>query len=273
MTSPTRQGRAKPIVAICAFKGGVGKTTTVANLGLELGKRHRVLLVDLDPQGNLLGALDGLDTEKGPATSSSLLADSADGQGELSGLTKVTYEGGGVDLLPAGPELTQLEEKLTISTGGERALTRLLTGHSYDLVLIDTRPSDGRLTLNGVCASTSVLGVVNPARWSAEGVGKIQRFTKRSNDLGISNTVYAGTLVTKVESGKRILRDQVLEDLGTADISMIEPFVPLRTAAGESEYLGIPVVVSEPGNPVAKAYKEIASLISGSIPVHEAVTA
>lgn len=262
-----------PIVAVCAFKGGVGKTTTVANLGLELGKRHRVLLVDLDPQGNLLGALDGLDIQKGSATSSSLLADSADSQGSLQGLTKVTYDSGGVDLLPAGTELTQLEEKLTTSAGGERALARLLKGHTYDIVLIDTRPSDGRLTLNGVCASTSVLGVVNPARWSAEGVGKIQRFTQRSNELGIANTVYAGTLVTKVESGKRILRDQVLGDLEAADISMVEPFVPLRAASGESEYLGVPVVVSEPKNPVAKAYKEIASLISDSIPVREAVTA
>ncbi len=262
-----------PIVAVCAFKGGVGKTTTVANLGLELGKRHRVLLVDLDPQGNLLGALDGLNISQGTQTTTTLLDQATDGAGELHGLTTVTYDGGGVDLLPAGPDLNEVEERLTISAGGERALQRLLKDHSYDIVLIDTRPSDGRLTLNGVCASTSVLGVANPARWSAEGINRVQQLINRANDLSLANTVYAGSIITKVEGGKRLLRDQVLHDMERSENTMmIEPMVPLRSIAAESEYLGIPAIVEDPKSPVAKAYREIAKLISNSIPA-QAVTA
>lgn len=252
------------VVAVAAFKGGVGKTTTTANIASAWASAHptsRGLLIDLDPQGNLTEAFEAHITDLGTQTAVSALTHAIENPAYRLNPAETAKLDIGVDLLPAGEWLTRVEERLTTEAGGERVLKRLLTDVGYDWVLIDTRPSDGRLTLNGVCASNYVVAVVNPARWAAEGAGKVQAFVQRVNDLGLSHSVFLGSVVNRVEGGKRVGRDQVLADLTAAGSKLLTPAVPLRAASTDGEYLGSPVVLGDAKNATATAFTRLAAAL------------
>ena len=139
------------ICAIANQKGGVGKTTTTQNLGVVLARRgKRVLLVDLDAQGNLTDAC-GLEPQDMAATSYHVL----DGASALSDAVQQLEEG--LYLLPANIGLAVAELAFAGRMGRENLLRKALQGAGYDYVLIDCPPSLGLLTVNALAAANGLL--------------------------------------------------------------------------------------------------------------------
>ena len=163
------------VIAIVNQKGGVGKTTTVANLGAYLAYlKRKVLLIDLDPQSNL-SLHHGVDIQKLEKSCYELLMRE---ETEFSE-TVIKTDVDNLELLPASITLADAELELIDVVGRERVLSRALEGvleaNTYDFVLIDCSPSLGMLTLNALTTAREVFITVQPDYFALQGIGRLIR--------------------------------------------------------------------------------------------------
>jgi chromosome partitioning protein len=189
------------VIAVANQKGGVGKTTTTANLGAALARQgQRVLLIDMDPQGNLTSAL-GISKAVEHTIAEALL----DYRAALPAIT-VQNDNGVLDIAPATLSLASAEAALMNKLGREQRLRDQLARNAagYDTVLIDTPPSLGLLTINALVAADRVLIPTEARFFSLQGLQMIQESIEEVLYLNPKLSVL-GILLSKLD---RRLREE-----------------------------------------------------------------
>lgn len=245
--------RVKKIIAIANQKGGVGKTTTAINLASYLAKfGHKVLLVDLDPQGNSTSGLSVNKTALKKTTYNALI--DLVHPGEVIQPTKIK----GLDIMPTNSELAAAEVELSTINGRERVLTSILSNLNYDVIIIDCPPSLGLLTLNAFVASGQVLIPVQSEYYALEGLSELLNTIKRVR-LALNPGLEIIGVVVTMHNKRTSLGEQVLKELKKHFSSkLFDTVVPRNIRLAEAPSHGRPIFEYDKFSKGAQAYKKLA---------------
>ena len=243
------------VLAVVNQKGGVGKTTTSVNLGAALAQSgRRVLLVDLDPQGNAtMGS--GVDKRNANRTVYHVLL----GLSELANVRQ-RAERSGFDLLPSNRELAGAEVELVELEGREVRLKGALAPvlGEYDFVLIDCPPSLSLLTVNALTAARRVLIPMQCEYYALEGLSDLVATVKRVRANLNPQLEIAGLLRTMYDP-RNTLSQQVSRELETHfGDKVYRTVVPRNVRLAEAPSYGVPAVLWDAGSKGAQAYVALA---------------
>jgi len=243
------------VIAVVNQKGGVGKTTTSVNLAAALARAgRRVLLVDLDPQGNAtMGS--GVDKRVTARTVYHVLL----GLGEIASI-RLRAEGAGFDLVPANRELAGAEIELVELQNREGRLKSALTSveGEYDFVFIDCPPSLSLLTLNGLVAAQSVLIPMQCEYYALEGLTDLIGTIKRVR-ANLNPTLQIAGLLRTMFDTRNTLAQQVSDQLEAHfGEKVYRSIVPRNVRLAEAPSFGIPAVLRDPESKGSQAYLALA---------------
>lgn len=197
------------IIAVVNQKGGVGKTTSAVNLAAAVGiKGKKVLLVDIDPQGNATSGL-GLNKRELEKSSYDVIIN---GTPAREVIKKTEFEG--VSVLPANMNLAGAELELVDSAKRESNLKNALAlvKGEYDFIFLDCPPSLGLITLNGLCAADTVLVPIQCEYYALEGLSQLISTVRQVKRLYNPMLEIEGVLLTMYD-GRLNLTHQVVEEL------------------------------------------------------------
>lgn len=242
-------------IACANQKGGVGKTTTVVNLGSSLALAgDRVLVIDLDPQGN---ATSGLGFDRG-AIQRSIYDAVVEGQpiGDAVIRGPIT----GLDLVPSAIALAGAELELAPSEGRERRLRRQLSevAASYDCVLIDCPPALGLLTVNALTAADSVLIPLQCEYYALEGLTQLLATLDLVRDnLNAALRVH-GIVLTMYDGRTNLSADVAAEARRHLGDLVYQTVIPRSVRLSEAPSHGMPIQRYAPESTGALAYAALA---------------
>ena len=249
------------VIAIANQKGGVGKTTTCANLGIGLAQEgKKVLLVDTDPQGSLSISLGFTQPDTLQTTLSTIM-------GKIITDMSVERKEGilshdeGVDLLPANIELSGTEISLINTMSRETILKQYLDAvrSQYDYILLDCMPSLGMLTVNALAASDSILIPVQAQYLPAKGLEQLLQTINKVRKQINPNLKIEGILITMVDNRTNFAKDistLLRETYGNA-IKLFETDIPHSVRAAEISAVGKSIFTHDPRGKVAEAYRKL----------------
>lgn len=237
----------RQIISIVNHKGGVGKTTSVSSLGVALARMgKRVLLVDLDAQGNLTDTLT-----KTPGDRSIY-----DSLRTLETLPVVNIREG-LDLCPSSIDLVSMDMELADKKEREYRLSRLLQGLDYEYILLDCPPSLGLLTINALTASTKVIIPLTPEALPAKGLGTLLDIIERTKETLNPGLSLGGILITRYNRRKinRLVEETLRETFGD---SVFKTKIRENVDISESPLQGMDIYSYSPNSIGAKDYESLA---------------
>ena len=247
------------IIAIANQKGGVGKTTTAINLSASVAaNRVRVLLVDLDPQGNATMGC-GVDKNNLVHTSNDVLLHDC-----LAADAAVTTSSG-FDLLPANGDLTVAEVSLMERNQRETFLSSALKPiqDRYDFIFIDCPPALNTLTLNALVAADSVLIPMQCEYYALEGLAALLSTIEQVKSAINPRLHVEGVLRTMYDIRNRLCSDVSKQLLQHFQNKVYRTVVPRNVRLAEAPSHGLPALQYDKSSPGAAAYRVLAAELMG----------
>jgi chromosome partitioning protein len=250
------------VYAVVNQKGGVGKTTSAVNIAASLAQAgQRVLLIDLDPQGNATSGLGvdktaiGLQNGSGYPSIYDVLINEfpMDQAVQSTGIENLS-------LLPANLDLAGAEVELMPRMARESYLKRSLDplSEAFDFTLIDTPPSLGLLTLNGLVAADAVIIPIQCEYYALEGVSQLMR-TVDLVQRHLNPRLTIGLVILTMYDNRVKLSQQVVAEVKQAFREKVaRTIVPRNVRLSEAPSHGMPAIIYDPRSRGAQAYREIA---------------
>ena len=243
------------LVSIVNQKGGVGKTTSAVNLAAALGALgKKILLVDIDPQGNTTSGY-GISRKNLNATSYEILIGSATA-GEA--VIKTKFEG--VDIIPSNMNLAGAELELAVMDKRESLLKNALATvqENYDFIFFDCPPSLGLITLNALTASDSFIVPIQCEYYALEGLSQLMATVRTIKRLYNPLVELEGVLLTMYDGRLNLTQQVVSEVKNFFPKKVYATVIPRNVRLSEAPSFGEPVLYYDKGSKGAESYNLLA---------------
>jgi len=242
-------------IAVVNQKGGVGKTTSAVNLAAALGsKGKKILLVDIDPQGNTTSGY-GINKKGLDASSYDVLTGTKSAK---EATIKTDFQN--VWLIPSGMELAGAEIELAEMSKRESRLKNALSliNSDFDYIFLDCPPSLGLITLNGLCAAQTLLVPIQCEFYALEGLSQLISTVRTVKRLYNPYIEIEGVLLTMYD-GRLNLTQQVVDEVKKAFPKKVySTFIPRNVRLSEAPSYGQPVMYYDKSSKGTKAYDALA---------------
>jgi len=242
-------------ISIVNQKGGVGKTTTAINLGTALAAIEKsILLIDLDPQGNLSTGL-GISNNDREKNAYDLIMQESDVQ-SLIQKTKIPK----LDIITSSINLSGIEFELVNKADRANKLSQSINkiSNDYDFVIIDCPPSLGILTVNSLVASDSILVPLQCEFFALEGLAQLLKTVEKIKENLNSNLYLEGVILTMYDSRNKLSEDVVQDARKHLGNKVFDTIIPRNVRLSEAPSHGLPVILYDKDCYGAKAYLKLA---------------